>query len=128
MPLAKTPPLPDWIECSRAVHADKASALQRFLFDHQPADDAAAKAFRAALSKVLGSHLAAVPDEPQEQAAVPLHWIRLARYCELTGDTAGAVHTRRRKRQWLDGRETKVGPDGNLWVNTAAVNSWIEQA
>ncbi len=128
MPSAKPFPLPDWIECSRAVHAGKATALQRFLFDCQPTDDAEAKAFRAALSKVLGSHLATVPDDPQERAVVPLDWIRLAKYCELTGDSADAVHARRRKRQWQDGVESKVGPDGNLWVNSAAVNRWIDEA
>lgn len=48
MPSDKAPLLPDWIECSRAVHAGKATALQRFLFDCQAANDDAAKAFRAA--------------------------------------------------------------------------------
>ena len=59
------------------------------------------------------------------QAVTTLEWIRLARYCELSGDTSDAVHARRRKRQWLDGQQCKVGPDGNLWVNPAAVNRWI---
>jgi len=63
-----------------------------------------------------------------EQAVVPLQWIRLSRYCELTGDTADAVHARRRKRQWQDGVQCRKGPDGNLWVSPAAVNEWIEGA
>lgn len=62
------------------------------------------------------------------EAVVPLNWIRLARYCEITGDTPDAVHARRRKRQWLDGQQCQVGPDGNLWVNPAAVNRWVEGA
>lgn len=60
-----------------------------------------------------------------DQAVATLEWIRLARYCELSGDTSDAVHARRRKRQWIDGTQCKVGPDGNLWVSPAAVNRWI---
>lgn len=56
----------------------------------------------------------------------PLHWIRLAKYCELSGDTADAVHARRRKRQWTDGLHCRLGPDGNLWVNLEEVNKWVE--
>ncbi|TCP06608.1 excisionase [Caldimonas thermodepolymerans] len=56
----------------------------------------------------------------------PLHWIKLSKYVELTGDTADAVHARRRKRQWQDGVHCRVGPDGNLWINPAEVNKWIE--
>ena len=57
----------------------------------------------------------------------PLRWIRLATYCQLSGDTPDAVHARRRKRQWTDGQQCLVGPDGNLWVNPEEVNRWIEQ-
>lgn len=58
--------------------------------------------------------------------ASPMRWIRLATYCELSGDTADAVHARRRKRQWTDGQQCKIGPDGNLWVNPEEVNKWVE--
>ena len=57
----------------------------------------------------------------------PFRWVRLAYYCERTGDTPDAVHARRRKRQWTDGVQCRVGPDGNLWVNPEEVNRWIEQ-
>jgi hypothetical protein len=56
----------------------------------------------------------------------PLNWIRLSKYCDVTGDTSDAVHARRRKRQWVDGVHCQVGPDGNLWVNAEAVNRWIK--
>ncbi len=61
-----------------------------------------------------------------ELVITPLRWLRLARYCETTGDTPDAVHARRRKRQWKDGVHCRVGPDGNLWVNPEEVNRWIE--
>lgn len=59
--------------------------------------------------------------------AMPLRWIRLATYCQLTGDTPDAVHARRRKRQWTDGVHCTVDPGGNLWVNPEEVNRWIEK-
>ena len=59
--------------------------------------------------------------------ASPLRWIRLGVYCSISGDTADAVHARRRKKQWIDGRHCKIGPDGNLWVCPDEVNKWVEQ-
>lgn len=56
----------------------------------------------------------------------PKNWIRLAKYCDNTGDSPDAVHARRRKRQWTDGLHCKIGPDGNLWVCPEEVNRWIE--
>jgi hypothetical protein len=58
----------------------------------------------------------------------PLDWIRLQRYCELSGDSVDAVHARRRKRQWIDGIHCRLGPDGNLWVNPSEVNKWVESS
>lgn len=56
----------------------------------------------------------------------PLNWIRLAKYCELSGDTPDAVHARRRKKQWVDGVHCRIAPDGNVWVNLEEVNKWVE--
>jgi hypothetical protein len=58
--------------------------------------------------------------------ASPLRWIKLALYCQISGDTALCVHARRRRQQWTDGQQCKIGPDGNLWVNPEEVNKWIE--
>lgn len=51
--------------------------------------------------------------------------VRLRRYCELTGDTADAVHARRKKGQWADGVHCTVGPDHRVWVDMEAVQSWV---
>lgn len=56
----------------------------------------------------------------------PRDWIKLQKYCELTGDSADAVHARRRKRQWVDGRQCIIGPDGNVWICREEVNRWVE--
>jgi len=55
-----------------------------------------------------------------------LRWVRMAHYCQATGDTPNAVHARRKKRQWLDGVQCKIAPDGNVWVNVDEVNRWVE--
>lgn len=55
-----------------------------------------------------------------------VQWVMLAKYCADSGDTPGAVHARRRKRQWIDGVHTKVDPNGNLRVCLDEVNRWIE--
>ncbi len=54
-----------------------------------------------------------------------MNWVKLKRYCELSGDTSDAVHAKRRKGVFVDGVHCKVGPDGNLWVNTTAVEQWV---
>lgn len=55
-----------------------------------------------------------------------LKWIRLKKYCELSGDSTDAVHTRRKKGKWLDGVQCRIAPDGNLWVNLEEVDKWVE--
>lgn len=54
----------------------------------------------------------------------PLEWVKMAKWCELSGDTPNAIHARRKLGKWLDGMECKV-VDGNLWVNLAAAERWV---
>lgn len=56
----------------------------------------------------------------------PIEWVKLNKYTELTGDSADAVHARRRSGKWLDGKQCKL-VDGNLWINLAAAEKWVEQ-
>jgi hypothetical protein len=53
-------------------------------------------------------------------------WIKLTKHCNETGDTPNAVHARRHKRQWTEGVQCKVGPDGNLYINPEEYNKWVE--
>jgi len=55
-----------------------------------------------------------------------MKWIKLSKYTELSGDTSNAVHAKRKKGIWLDGKQCKIGPDGKLWINTQEVESWVE--
>jgi len=56
-----------------------------------------------------------------------MKWVRLKKYCELSGDTAYAVHHRRSRGVWLDGVHTRIAADRRLWVNLDEVNKWVEQ-
>ncbi|MNL01334.1 hypothetical protein D3C87_1218000 [compost metagenome] len=53
-------------------------------------------------------------------------WVKLKKHCADTGDTANAVHARRRKRIWTDGVQCRKGPDGNLYINPEEYNKWVE--
>ena len=53
-------------------------------------------------------------------------WVKLKKYCHESGDTANAVHAKRKKGIWLDGIQCKIGPDGNVWVNLIEVERWVE--
>ncbi len=60
------------------------------------------------------------------KGAKPHKWVRVNKYCELTGDTPASVHARRHKGQWLDGKHTIIAPDGKLWINTEETEKWVE--
>lgn len=53
-------------------------------------------------------------------------WVKLSKHCADTGDTRDAVHARRRKHIWQDGVQCRIGPDGNLYINPAEYNKWVE--
>ncbi|VEG91781.1 excisionase [Legionella spiritensis] len=53
-------------------------------------------------------------------------WVKLKKYCQVSGDTANAVHAKRKRGVWLDGIQCKLGPDGNIWINLIEVEKWVE--
>jgi hypothetical protein len=56
---------------------------------------------------------------------LPIRWVQLERYCELTGDSPMAVHKRRQVGKWLDGVHCRVR-DRRVWVNLEAAQKWVE--
>lgn len=52
--------------------------------------------------------------------------MKMKKYCQDSGDTANAVHAKRKKGVWLDGIQCKMGPDGNIWINLIEVEKWVE--
>lgn len=59
------------------------------------------------------------------ETTLPVSWVKLKKYCELTGDTAAAVHARRRCGKWLDGVQCRIADD-LLWVNLLEAQRWVE--
>lgn len=55
-----------------------------------------------------------------------MKWLRLKKYCEISGDTPDAVRWRRKSGVWADGKQSKIGPDKKIWVNIQEVEKWIE--
>ena len=53
-------------------------------------------------------------------------WVTLTKYCELTGETDESVRTRRKRRIWKDGKQSRIGPNGNIWVNVKEAQQWVE--
>lgn len=55
-----------------------------------------------------------------------MKWVKLKKYCEISGDSIDAVHQKRKKGLWLDGVHCKIAADGNLWINLIEVERWVE--
>lgn len=56
-----------------------------------------------------------------------MKWVKLKKYCELSGETPESVHGKRRKGQFVDDVHCRIAGDGNLWINVEAVERWVEQ-
>lgn len=56
-----------------------------------------------------------------------IEWVKLVKYCELTGETRDSVMKKRSSGMFIDGLHCKIAPDGNIWVNLAEVEKWVEQ-
>lgn len=54
-------------------------------------------------------------------------WVKLIKYCELSGDSPDAVYAKRKRGIWLDGIHCKIAPDNKLWVNMEEIQKWVEQ-
>lgn len=56
---------------------------------------------------------------------IPLRWVTLAKYCELTGESGNAVHARRRRGDWIEGVHCRVN-QGKVWVHLERAQRWVE--
>lgn len=60
------------------------------------------------------------------ETTLSVTWVKLKKYSELTGDSAAAVHARRRSGKWLDGVHCRIADDA-LWVNLVEAQKWVER-
>ncbi|MDN0075623.1 excisionase [Crenobacter sp. SG2303] len=55
-----------------------------------------------------------------------LKWVKLEKYCELSGDTPDAVDSKKRSGKWLEGTHWRIPADGRVWINLEEVEKWAE--
>src|SRR5262245_13423413 len=51
-------------------------------------------------------------------------WIRLSKYCELTGETEKAVRRRLEEGKWIRGQHARL-VERRWWVNFAEAQLWV---
>jgi hypothetical protein len=57
---------------------------------------------------------------------LPIKWLKLNRFCELTGETPDAIQSRRSAGEWLDSIHVQTRSN-RLYVSIEAYNRWVEQ-
>jgi hypothetical protein len=55
-----------------------------------------------------------------------LVWVKVVKYCELSGDSKESVADKRKSGLWLEGVQYVIAPDGNTWVNLREVELWVQ--
>lgn len=55
----------------------------------------------------------------------PVRFVLLKHYCKLTGDSPQAVHNRRHRGDWIDGKHCILVDGRRLWINMMEVEHWI---
>jgi hypothetical protein len=80
-------------------------------------------------SKIKSRQLADGADAQNEQISkvtreIYIPVITLRRYCDNTGETAQAVHDRRRKGEWVDGKHCHM-KRGRLWIDVPGIANWV---
>jgi hypothetical protein len=66
-----------------------------------------------------------LPLNPKENKMETMKWVKVNKYCDLSGDTSEAVRARRRNRKWTEGVQW-VKREGSIWINPTEVEKWVE--
>ena len=75
--------------------------------------------------KTYLAHRQAPPPQIKPVAAEQMKWVKVNKYCDLSGDTAEAVRARRRSRKWTEGLQW-VKREGSIWINPEEVEKWVQ--
>lgn len=59
-------------------------------------------------------------------ATETVKYVRVARFCELTGYTDKAVRRKIEDGVWLEGREYRRAPDNTIVIDTEGYQKWVE--
>jgi hypothetical protein len=56
-----------------------------------------------------------------------VRYLRVAKFCELTGWTDRAVRRKIQEGVWLEGREYRRAPEGSILIDMQGYNQWVER-
>lgn len=55
-----------------------------------------------------------------------IKWVRLNKFCEISGYTPDAIYSKMKKGVWLEGTHWRKGPDGHIFINLHEFEQWVE--
>lgn len=56
----------------------------------------------------------------------PIKWVKLNRFCDLSGYTEKAIAGKIATGIWVENTEYRYAPDGKIQVNLEAYEKWVE--
>jgi len=56
---------------------------------------------------------------------LPIRFIKIKKFCELTGYTENAIHQKMHAGVWRQNQQYRKGPDGVLLVDIEAYERWV---
>lgn len=61
----------------------------------------------------------------EQQLQNPLQWVKLKKWCEMSGDTPPAIYARISKKIWREGLHYSKTDAKTIWINTEESQKWI---
>lgn len=55
----------------------------------------------------------------------PIDWVRIEKYCDMTGETKNSVKVKRNAGLWAEGVHYRTAGDGVYWYNLKEINKWL---
>ena len=74
------------------------------------------------------SQLDPIDSKTAFRSTTRMKWVRLNRYCELSGETPDSFQNLRRKGLVAEGIHWKYDGLKRIWVNTEAMDRWVESS
>lgn len=57
---------------------------------------------------------------------MPIRFVTVGRYSELTGKTPGAIRKKIERGIWVEGKQYRRDMEGCIWVDIRGVEKWVE--
>lgn len=65
-------------------------------------------------------------DKPADRILVASRYVRIVKFSELTGYSVKAVSRKIEDGIWIEGKEYRRAPDGNICVDLEGFEKWVE--